>query len=192
MGAAIDGADRRLAREARSRPPEIESQAADAVLKALGLAWFAHATGTGDPTARVEAFRALPAGRSLLALWATVDVALPLGGTDVARMVSQHRDTETIRWVAIGGERAVDGIVPIWEALVPTLQKVVDTAAKRTESLAAVLAPFVPGLIPTDGGATPAGASEQIALQSDRMPIYKWLAARLAAEHAVSRATAGA
>lgn len=188
MGAAIDGADRQLA---RSSATGVEAQASDAVLKALGLAWFAHATGSGDPAARVEGFRSLPAGRSLLAIWAAVDVALPLGGTDVARMVSLHRTTEATRWVAIGGEQAMDGIGPIWDALLPTLQKVVDTAAKRTDPIALVLAPFVPGLVPGDGTTAPPGAAEQIAVQSDRMPIYKWLAARLAAEHAASRAVLG-
>src|SRR5688572_29369202 len=64
MGAGIDGADRQLARSAEVGS---EGHAADAVLKALGLAWFAHATGQGDPSARIEGFRALPAGRAMLA-----------------------------------------------------------------------------------------------------------------------------
>lgn len=191
MGAAIDGADRQLARVTAAGG--LDAQAADAVLKVLGLAWFAHATGRGESSARVEGFRSFPAGRALLATWAAVDVVLPLGPTDVGRMVAAHRTAAATRWVAIGGEHAMDGIGAVSDAIAPTLQKVVDAAAKRSDHLASVLAPFVPGLIPAaqDRSAPPPGASEQIAVQSDRMPIYKWLAARLAAEHAAARALSG-
>jgi hypothetical protein len=192
LGAAVDGTDRLLARQlsASQLAPGTDAhtvQAEDATLKALALASFARrvspATAT-DPAARARAFLELPSGRLMGMLWATVDVALPLGGTDVARMVALHQATSASRLASLGGEQALDGAVPTWGALAPLLQELVDRAAPRTDALAAALAPFVPGLI-----ARLDGAAERIAAQSDRMPIYKWLAARLAAEHAVMRAT---
>ena len=188
IGAAIDGADRQNSPDHRGW--RTEAQAADAVLKALGLAWFAHATGRGESAARVEAFRSLPAGRALLATWATVDVCLPARRR--RRGPDDHHPPHGLHHpvVPIAGEHAMDGIGAVSDALAPVLQKVVDTAAKHPEPLAELLAPFVPGLIAAspDRVTPPPRADEQVATGSDRMPIYKWLAARLAAEHAAARA----
>jgi hypothetical protein len=189
LGAAVDGTDRTLARQlsANQLVPGTDAhtaQAEDATLKALALAAFAKRVSPGEPAARARAFMGFPSGRLMAVVWATVDVALPLGGTDVVRMVTLHQATSASRLAALGGEQALDGAMTTWGSLAPHLQELVDRAASRTDALATALAPFVPGLI-----ARLDGAAERIAAQSDRMPIYKWLAARLAAEHAVMRAS---
>jgi hypothetical protein len=191
LGAAVDGTDRLLARQLSPSQlvPGTDAhtvQAEDATLKALALASFARRVSAGEPAGK-PADRArvmeLPSGRLMALVWACVDVALPLGGTDVVRMVALHQATAASRLAALGGEQALDGAMTTWSAIAPPLQELVDRASSRTDALAAALAPFVPGLI-----AKLDGAAERIAAQSDRMPIYKWLAARLAAEHAVLRA----
>jgi hypothetical protein len=184
LGASVDGADRALVRRtpAGGAAP-IEDQASDAVLKALALAGLASRVGTGDPPARVAAFRALPAGEVLLLTWAAVDVILPLGQTDLARLFPSQAE-QASRLASVGGEALLEGVVPVLRELVGPMQQVVDALADRSEAAARALAPFVPGLV-----AGEAGAGERIALQSDRLPIYKWLAARLATEHAIRRAT---
>ena len=191
LGAAVDGADRQLARRPLTAVDSSEevhrAQAEDATLKALALgamAWRAGAQPGADAASRAAAFAALPSGSLLMRVWSAVDVVLPLGGTDVARMVALHQAQEASRLAALGGEAALEGALSTWAALAPLIQPMVDEAAARSEAIAVALAPFVPGLL-----ARGEGASERIALQSDRMPIYKWLAARLAAEHAVKRAT---
>ncbi|MEQ1502950.1 MAG: hypothetical protein ABMB14_12005 [Myxococcota bacterium] len=185
VGTAIDGADRDLPRAIRRGGDGLALQAEDAALKALGLGWFARMVGVGEPAARAEALRSLPSGRALIAVWAAVDVALPLQGADVARLVADRGPAQGARLVSLAGEDAMDGVTTVLGGLGPVLQQAVDIAAGRIAALAEALAPFVPGLI-----ATAEGAAEQIAVQSDRLPMYKWLAARLAAEHAVLRAVA--
>lgn len=186
LGAAVDGSDRVLARQLL-HPPHVEdpheSQAGDAALKALAIGAIARRiSGSSEPGARARALTALPSGQLMLAVWAALDVALPLGGTDVAKMVSIHQAAESSRLATVGGEHALDGAVPSWAALAEIAQPLVDAAASRTEVIARSLAPFVPGLISRSEG-----AAERVAVQSDRMPIYKWLAARVAAEHAATR-----
>lgn len=176
LGTHLDAADRALGKHVRGGP--VEPQAEDAVLKALAIGWFSARTGGA------EVFRALPSGRALVAWWAAADVALPLGGGDLGTLLAGHRATQASRLASMVGEEAFAGTVAALEALQPTLQKVVDAATKRSDALLRALAPFVPGLV-ADG----AGADEEVGARADRMPVYKWLAARLAVEHAIARAS---
>lgn len=187
IGAAVDGADRHLARTATpgpgperpqgtaDGPPLVELQAQDAALKLLAIAAIARTCG---------GLKRLPSGRALVAVWAAVDVALPLGGTDVARMMATHRGTQAIRLSALLPPEVCTGLDPVVDGLIPIGQRQVDAAVARVDGIAAALAPFVPGLL-----ASSEGAAERIALQTDRLPVYKWLAARIAAEHAAMRAS---
>lgn len=180
LGAAVDGADRAMVRAAEASGSD---QSEDAVLKALAIAAFARRLGGDGPAERVERLLALPSGRALVATWGAVDVALPLGPTEVAGLLAAHPQ-QVGRLAAIAGEEALDGVSATMPALLGALQGAVDAAVARSEALALALAPYVPGLV-----ATADGAGAAIARQTDRLPIYKWMAARIAVEDAVRRAT---
>lgn len=179
VGTAVDGADRAVAR-ALARTPSagdtLAPQAEDAALKLLVLGWLASVTRGLVP---------LPSGAALLRVWAAVDVALPLGGADLSRMLGEQRSAAAIRLVALCGEEGMEGMHTGTDGLLAAAQREVDAAAARTEALALALAPFVPGLMASDRD-----AAARIALGADRLPLYKWLTARIAAEHAVARAAA--
>jgi hypothetical protein len=64
------------------------------------------------------------------------------------------------------------------------MQREVDRSVSRLARIVEALAPYVPDLLP----GTP-GAAQTIAVKMDRLPIYKWLGARLAAERAVLEAS---
>ena len=184
VGVAIDGADRALAR--RVSPEDAHGpQAEDAALKLLMLGWLAGAV-SGDDTGDDASLAGLPSGPAAIALWAAVDVALPLGGADVAGMLEQQRERQSIQLVALCGEAGMDRVTAGVQAILDDAQRAVDDAAAHTEALALALAPFVPGLL-----ASGDGAARQIALQTDRLPLYKWITARIAAEHAAVRAARG-
>ena len=173
VGAAIDGADRALARQVRAEDA-LAFQAEDAVLKLLMLGWARGATG--------GTLLDLQFGRVALLVWAAVDVALPLGGADVAWMLRDHRTAQSIRLVSLCGEAGMDGLQRNVDALVPAAAEAAARATARIDALAEALAPFVPGLV-----ASGEGAARRIALQGDKLPLYKWLATMIAAEYAAAR-----
>jgi hypothetical protein len=180
MGRLVDATD-------RDRPfrmdgeHDLEVQADDAILKALALGWWAWRTGAGTAEERAEVFRVRPAGRALVAWWAAIDVALPLAGGDLEALIAARGSQQLSRLAALAGEHSIEGALPATRALVPTLQRVVDLATRRSEALAMAAAPYVPGLL-----ARADGAEEAVGARADRMPAYKLLAARLAAEHAAT------
>lgn len=185
LAGRVDALDRRLA--THHVPGEgLEAQGGDAVLKLLLLAVLASRGGTGAPEARVETLRTARAGRALLAWWAAVDVTLSLGGAEVGRLLAAHRAEQSGRLVSLGGEHVLDGVGPVLDAMLPTAAKVVDASAKRADTLARALAPFVPGLVV----ASP-DVAEVVAVRADRLPVYKWLVARFAAELAARAAVDG-
>ncbi|MEQ1567463.1 MAG: hypothetical protein ABMA64_17605 [Myxococcota bacterium] len=179
LGAAVDGADRALGRD---QVTDEGPQTADAVLKAWAMAAIARRLGGADPAARVARLLELPSGKAMVVVWAAVDVVLPLGGVHLDTVFAQHRVATASRLAALAGEEALDGTSAVLAALTPALQAQVDRTVPLSGAIAHALAPFVPGLVPQSG------AEQTIAVRSDRLPLYKWLAARIAAEHAVRRA----
>ncbi|MEZ4238771.1 MAG: hypothetical protein R3F59_21990 [Myxococcota bacterium] len=177
VGAAVDGADRAVARRIRAEDA-LGPQAEDAVLKLLMLGWLQGATH--------GALLDLHAGRTALLCWAAVDVVLPLGGADVPWMLEEHREQQTIRLVSLCGEAGMDRVRGGVDAVLPRAAEAVARAAPHADALALALAPFVPGLL-----ASGDDAAANVALQGDRLPLYKWLATRIAAEYAASRARTG-
>ncbi|MBX2799393.1 MAG: hypothetical protein KTR31_17085 [Myxococcales bacterium] len=153
---------------------DVDAQTDDAAMKAAALGWFASRCGGAS------SFVELPAGRSMLAWWAAVEVALPLGERRVEALLAERSQGQMNRLAALVGDHTLQGAYPAMRALTPMLQKVVDLACGRSEDLVVATAPFVLGLVDH----TPS-APLDVAARADRMPVWTLLAARLAAERAV-------
>lgn len=172
MGRQIDATD-------RARPFLFEGedergpQADDAVLKALALGWFAARCGG------VEAFTQLGAGQAMITWWASVELVLPLRTTEIEPMLAQRGVAQLSRLAALVGEQELTEVRPMTLALLPSLQRAAQLCSEHVEALVRASAPFVPGLL-----ASPDGADEAVASRADRMPVFKLLSARLAAERA--------
>jgi hypothetical protein len=181
---AVDLEDRALVRELGLDAYETEPQANDAVFKAIAIADLIRESFQADPEAAVSSTFSLPSGPLLAAVWAAMDVALPLGTCDLASLVKEREATQAGRLDAAVGGAAEPGRRAVLEALVPWLQREIDRAVGQVPKLIAALSDFVPGVEP----ATP-GAARTIAVKMDRLPVYKWLGARIAAERAVLEAS---
>ncbi len=174
----LDAADRGH-RVAFGRTPSLDVQADDAVLKALGLGWVAWRTGAGSVEARVERLLGTPSGVAWAAVWACVEVVLPLGGADLRHLFNEHGSNQANRLASLADPISLEGAQPALSALAMPLQAHVDALVPRAADLTEALAPLVPGLI-----ASRVGAEEEVAHRADRMPLYQMLGARIAAEHA--------
>lgn len=181
---AVDAADREIVRHLGPDAYLAEPQADDAALKAVAIAGqFRHAFD-GDALSVVRRVWQLPSGPLLVAVWAAVDVALPLGATDLRTLLAERELAQSRRLDAMAPSPGIEARRAVLEQLLPTLQREVDRSAARVAEIIAALSSFVPGVLP----GTP-GAAQTIAVKMDRLPIYKWLGARLAAERAVVEAS---
>jgi hypothetical protein len=145
------------------------------VFKAIVLAAIAARSGG------VPALESMPSTRAWIAFWASVDVVATLGAVDVKRLVAAHDLQARNRLAGALGEDALFGVDGALAALVPSLQREVDAATGTVDAVAKALAPLVPGIV-----APGPDAAAVVGTRADGLPVYAWLAARLAVE-AVAR-----
>ena len=168
------------------------NQAADAVLKAIGIAYLLDLCfpQSDDPVRRLAE---LPSGRAMLAYFAATEVALPfvevLADRDhtLSHILPDHLDQQTRKLATVAGAPPIAAARRHLSSLVPTVDALVAESA-------AYLAPFVQTAEDSLSGTgrVMETVGDVVALGSDVLPVYRFLGVRLVAEAAVARAAAEA
>ncbi len=159
-------------------------QAADAVIKALAIAWAIHRLFPGGPTEKLEALRATDAGQALLLTFATVEVGLPFadnallgGGNLLSGLYDKYGAEPLSRLAAVAGAEDAEGATTVFRRMLEPVGALASSASKYLGPVAAQIA----GAAPTAmvAGDRLAGIA---ATGADLLPVYRYLGARLVAE----------
>ena len=167
----------------------------DAVLKGLGLAYMVYKAYPGSLQEKAAAFKASPSGQALAVYYGAVEVALPFAdnavtmGSGGLRACSARerrpRAPGSRRWPrARTSARRKEMLTEVTSQL----QTVAGQAANYIQPVTQAIGPYLPGTALL-GTATDKAAGA-IAGAADVLPVYRLLAARLAAESAARRALA--
>ncbi len=167
-------------------------QAADAVLKGLGLAFIAYHMFPGSPAERAAAFQESETGRALMLYYAAVEVGLPfadnalLGGGQLLSSLYERYGADKIAELSgVTSEEEAQQAAGMLQQLMAPLEKLVSMAGKYLKPVAEAAVSNLPGAL--DVADKVAGVA---ATGADAMPVYRYLGARLVAEQAVARAFA--
>ncbi|MDP2305007.1 MAG: hypothetical protein Q8P18_03165 [Pseudomonadota bacterium] len=192
----ISTAFRFLFGKAESRTDALDTdiqQRNDAVLKGFALAYLAWKASDGPIAGRAAAFANMPAGRALIAWYASVEIALPFadnaisgGGKVVDDLFEKHGAAQFTRLSSLAGGRDLGGVQSALTALIGPIRTAVDAAWPHVERVAKAAGDFLPGAM--NVGDKVAGL---VATGADVMPVYRYLGGRLAAEAGVLRARGG-
>ncbi len=169
-------------------------QAADAVIKALALAFVIAKLFDGGPLQKVEAFRATTTGQAILVYFAAVDVGLPFadnalleGGTLMSELIDRYAESETDKLAAVAGAEEALAAKSVLLQLKDSFDKMGSMAAGHLKPVAGAVSDKLSGYL--DAGDKAAGAA---ATAADVLPVYRFLITRLVAEVAVQTAIADA
>ena len=160
------------------------AQAADAVLKGLGIALMVHRLFPGGPLEKVDAFRKTDAGKAILFYYAAIDVGLPFtdnvvqgGGALLAQLWERFGSQETEKLAAVAGAEDAQAAVGLLQKLQGPIVTMVDLASKHLAPIAEAAVAQLPKAL--DVADKVAGVA---ATGADALPVYRYLGARLAAE----------
>ncbi|MBI3395039.1 MAG: hypothetical protein HY042_04320 [Spirochaetia bacterium] len=167
-------------------------QAADAALKAVGLAYVTHKLYPGELTQKVNRFKGTPAGQEIALYFATAEVALPFtdnvleGGGKIIGKLMHGRSESVQKFASFAGQPAVTEATGMLEHMTEPLDGIIDRAKGYVGPIAEKIKAFIPGAV---------GAVDSItgvlATGVDVMPCWQFLGARLAAEACALRAVHG-
>lgn len=168
-------------------------QAVDAALKLLALSYMIYRLFPGSVPERVKSFYSIPAGQSLAAYYAAIEVALPFadnaaaaGGRFLHNLMSKYggdageKLSSTVGKESVEGSKGVLGTIlapmeGMVERVIPLARQIAETASKHMPN-ALNVADKVAGVVATG---------------ADALPAYRYLGARLAAEACGSFAIKG-
>ncbi len=160
-------------------------QAADAGLKAVGIAYIAWKLYDGD----VKRLTASDAGRALIAWYVAADVVLPFadnlagGGLDaVTRAIEQQAAANAERLAVVAGADAT-ATLGMFKQLQDTLFSGVGQAAAFAQPMSAWLAEKTPGILGTADKITGVAATG-----ADALSAYRYLGTALVAEVVLEKA----
>lgn len=159
-------------------------QAADAVLKALGIAYLIHKVFDGSPLDRVKAFQATDSGKAILAYYAAIEIGLPFadnaarqGGKLLDDLVNRWQDTDLGKLGAQVKADDLQGARTVLDRLLGPLRGAVQTASQHLGPAAEAAQKNLPGAL---------SAADKVAgvaaTGADLLPVYRYLGARLVAE----------
>jgi len=165
-------------------------QAADAVLKGLGLSWIVHELFEGSFPEKSRAFLALDTGQHLAAYYAAIEVGLPFADNVASGAVgileglfSRHGAGQLKRLAAVTGPDEAEEAAAMAQSLLGPMEGMVQDSAAYLGGVAAVAAEFAPKAV---------GMADKVAsvaaTAADALPVWRFLGARLVAEYAVRRA----
>ena len=165
-------------------------QAADAVLKALGLAYLVHKLFEGSPVDKVKAFQATDTGKAILAYYATIEVGLPFADNAVKQgaglvdsLVERWGDADLNKLGSAVQAEDLEGTRTVLDGLLQPLRNAVDTASQHLAPAAAAAQENLPRAL---------SAADKVAgvaaTGADLLPVYRYLGARLVAEVVAARA----
>jgi hypothetical protein len=165
------------------------AQAADAVLKALALAYMIHRLFPGGPVDKVQAFRATKSGQALAFYYAAIEVGLPFadnalvgGGTFLSDLYERLGPEQADKLAVVAGEEAAEGAKGVMAQLLGPLDGLVKMASTHLSAIADAATTHLPTAL--DVGDKAAGL---LATGADAMPVYRYLGTRLVAEVCVAR-----
>jgi hypothetical protein len=166
-------------------------QAADAALKALGIAYLASQLIPRPPAQRVAILASLPAGQALVRTYAAIEVALPFGaavvqanGTHVATLVETQSRKVAGKLLGVIGRQGVDDAQETLAELLSWMDQAALEIAPDGDELSKTLGNVLPGRLTAHTEAL----SDLVAAGADALPLYRYLCARLAAETRVALA----
>jgi hypothetical protein len=167
----------------------------DAVLKGLGLAYMVYKAYPGSLADKARAFRESPSGQALAVYYGAVEVALPfadnavsMGSGGLSSMLGAGANAQTQRLAQMAQGHDIGQAKEMLTQVTSQLQTVTAQAANYIQPITQAIGPYLPGASML-GTATDKAAGA-IASAADVLPVYRYLAGRLAAEAAVRRALA--
>lgn len=167
-----------------------EQQAADAVLKALAIAYLVWKLFPGSPTEKVAAFRALPSGQALAFTYAALDLGLPFadnaltGGGQLLHSLWQRFGPQQVeKLAAVAGPEGAQGAATVMEQLLGPLDTLVQSTSGHLSGIADAVTGYLPSAM--NVGDKAAGV---VATAADAMPIYRYLGSRVVAEACIAQA----
>jgi hypothetical protein len=170
-----------------------DQQRNDAVLKALGLAYMAYKAFPGSLADKARLLRESTAGQALVVYYGAVEVALPfadnaasLGAGGLEKLLASQGSAQAARLAQMGQGHDLGNVREMLTQVTSQLQSAAGQASNYIQPMTAAIAPYIPG------GATMGNAVDKaagaVASAADVLPVYRLLAARLAAESAARRA----
>jgi hypothetical protein len=145
-----------------------QQQAADAVLKGLGLAFIVYHLFPGGPTEKIKAFQESETGKALALYYAAVEVGLPFadnaltgGGRMIADLFERMGEDKVQEFASVTGQSEATEAVGVMRQLIQPLDGMVQMASKYLSLM----------------------ADAAVA-----MPVWRYLGARLVAERAILQA----
>lgn len=164
-------------------------QAADAGLKAAGIAYAAWKLFPGTTQEKAQTLLASEAGRGLLAFYVAVDVVLPFadniaagGVSGMTGIIEKYSAENAARLAPIAGQEVVEA-AGMLAALSGTLSGLVGQAATFAQPLSAWAQEKLPGMLGTADKLTGV-----VATAVDTLATYRYLGAALIAEVLLQRA----
>ncbi|MFZ5480592.1 MAG: hypothetical protein ACOZNI_27765, partial [Myxococcota bacterium] len=189
-GIAVFSGLRGAVKAARGEQGALETdpqQAADAGLKALGVAWAAWRLFEGSAEERAKALLSTEGGRVLLTWYVAADVVLPFadnvaeGGTQLfGELVEKYASPERLAMVA--GPEAAEA-TGMLRQLTGTMSAALTQAAAFAKPLSEWAGEKLPGLLGTADKVAGVAATG-----ADALPAYRLLGAALVAEVCLARA----
>lgn len=164
-------------------------QAADAGLKAVGIAWAAWKLFDGTAPERGRALLSTPTGRALLTWYVSADLVLPFadnlaaGGAEaITRVIDAGAAENAARLQAVAGPEAVEA-TGVLRGMIDAVQSAVSQAAAFAQPLSAWVQGHVPGVLGTADKVTGV-----VSTAVDTLSCYRVLGTALVAEVCVARA----
>ncbi len=164
-------------------------QAADAVVKALGIAYIAWRLFDGTASERARALLDTETGKTIITYYAAVEVGLPFAD-NVMRQGGKFLETLFDRWGAeeadklgnVAGEEAAQESLGVLDALLDPVEKVIGESAQHLSTVSLAVSENLPKALDV--------ADKVAGVMATGADVYKFLGARLVAEVAVRRALA--
>ncbi len=163
-------------------------QAVDATLKLLAISYLIYRLFPGSVADRVKGFYAIPAGQSLAAYYAAVEVALPFadnalaaGGSFLHKMLVKYGGTAGSTLASKVGKDAVEGSQGVLNTILAPMEGMVQRVLPMARQVAETASNYLPTALNVADKV--AGV---VATGADALPVYRYLGARLTAEACAS------
>jgi hypothetical protein len=168
-------------------------QAADAGLKALGLAFMVAKLFPGSLPEKIAMFNRLPAGKAIAIYFAAVEIALPFtdnvisaGGSALQQLMTKVGDGQGSRITALAGPGAAAEASGVLHGMMQSLEAVTSKVVTFVGPMAERAKANLPGAL----NATDKVAG-MVATGADILPVWALLGSRLVAEASAYRAIRG-
>jgi len=163
-------------------------QAVDAALKLLAMGYIVYRLFPGPIPQRIQTFYSLPAGQSLSAYYASIEVALPFadnamvaGGNFLATLWQRYGSQAADKFSSLVGPDDAKGAQGILGTMIGHMEAVVQRVTPFAQQVADAASRYVPTALNVADKV--AGV---VATGADAMPVYRYLGARLVAEAAAN------